>query len=125
MSTKTKKQFGIWMDSHQAIVVGRKQPDIGEFVVLAHENNVGQGNNSSENAGNNAERTLQSKFFKRIASHLQNVEELHVTGTGQVQEQFIHYITETAQFKNIVASQSTSNKMADEKVLEFIAEKFI
>jgi hypothetical protein len=55
---------------------------------------------------------------------MQNLEELHVTGTGQVQEQFIRYLTETPQFKNTIAKQSTSNKMSDEKLIEFISEKF-
>ncbi|MBC7829486.1 MAG: hypothetical protein H7122_17205 [Chitinophagaceae bacterium] len=124
MSGKNKKQFGIWMDSHQATIVGREQLDTGDFVILAHENNAAQGSNSSENAANNAERTLQQKFFKGITSHLQNAEELHVTGTGQVQEQFIKYMAETPQFKNAVAIQSTSNKMGDEKLVEYIAQKF-
>ena len=96
---KHKKQFGIWMDSHQAIIVGREQVESGGFVVLAHEKNAGRESNSNENAGNNAERALLHKFFKEIASHMQNAEELHVTGTGQVQEQFIHFMAETPQFK--------------------------
>ncbi|MFN2458084.1 MAG: hypothetical protein ABR502_07780 [Chitinophagaceae bacterium] len=123
MSGKNKKQFGIWMDSHQATIVGREQPETGNFIILAHEKNPSQGSNSNENASNNAERTLQSKFFKGITSHIQNAEELHVTGTGQVQEQFINYLAETPQFKNTVAKQSTSNKMAEEKLVEYITEK--
>jgi stalled ribosome rescue protein Dom34 len=124
MSEKNKKQFGIWMDSHHATIVGRQQPDASHFVILAHEKNPAQGSNSNENAANNAERTLQHKFFKQITSHIQNAEELHVTGTGQVQEQFIHYMSETPQFKNTLAKQSTSNKMGDEKLVAFITEKF-
>jgi stalled ribosome rescue protein Dom34 len=124
MSAKNKKQFGIWMDSKQAIIVGREQTESGDFVILAHEKNNGQGSNSNENASNNAERTLQQKFFKQITSHMQNAEELHVTGTGQVQEQFINYIAETPQFKNTVAKESTSNQMSDEKLVEFISKTF-
>ena len=33
-------------------------------------------------------------------THLQNAEEVHVTGTGQEQEQFIHHLAATPQFKN-------------------------
>ena len=36
MSQKNKKQFGVWMDSHHAIIVGRENVDSGEFVVLGH-----------------------------------------------------------------------------------------
>ena len=124
MSEKNKKQFGIWMDSQQATIVGREQDGTGDFMILAQEKNVGQGSNSSENAANNAEKTLQQKYFKEIAAHLQNVEEVHVTGTGQAQEQFISYLADTPQFKNALANHSTSNKMANEKLVEFIAEKF-
>jgi stalled ribosome rescue protein Dom34 len=124
MSVKNKKQFGIWMDSRQATIVGRELVDTGDFVILANEKNAGQGSNSNENAANNTERTLQQKFFKEITAHMQNAEELHVTGTGQAQEQFIKYMAETPQFKNTIARQSTSNKMGDDKLVEFIAEKF-
>ena len=124
MSVKNKKQFGIWMDSQHATIVGRDQLNSGVFVVLSHEQNNDNSIHSSEHTSNNAERSSQLKFFKGITSHMQNIEELHVTGTGQVQEQFIHYLTETPQFKNTIAKQSTSNKMSDEKLIEFISEKF-
>ena len=124
MTGKNKKQFGIWMDSHQATIVGREQSENGDFVIVAHEKNDGQGSNSNENAANNAERTLQQKFFKEITAHMQNVEEVHVTGTGQVQEQFIKYLNESPQFKNTVAKESTSNKMSNEKLVEYITELF-
>src|SRR5688572_10874968 len=109
MSTKIKKQFGIWMDTQQAIIIGRDQTDSGTFVVLAHQKNPGQTGNSNENASNNSEKTLQAKFFKQITTHMQNVDELHVTGTGQAQEQFISFLAETPQFRNTVSAQSTSN----------------
>jgi stalled ribosome rescue protein Dom34 len=124
MSGKNKKQFGVWMDSHQATIVGREQLDTGDFVILAHAKNSGQGSNSSEHSANNAEKGLQQKFFKEITSHMQNVEEIHVTGTGKEQEQFISFMAETPQFKNAVAKESTSNKMSDEKLVEYIAEEF-
>lgn len=124
MSAKNKKQFGLWMDSQKAIIVGREQTESGDFVILAHEKNTGQGSNSSENAANNAERTLQQKFFKEISSHMQNAEELHVTGTGQAQERFIRYMAETPQFKNTVTQESTSNEMSEDKLLAYIKEIF-
>src|SRR5215213_942367 len=114
MSVKNKKQFGVWMDSHNATIVGREQVDAGNFVIMANTKNKGQGANSNENASNNSQKTLQHKFFKEIGSHMQNVDEVYVTGTGKEQEQFIHFLSETPQFKNVVAKQSTSNKMSDE-----------
>lgn len=124
MSGKNKKQFGVWMDTRQATIVGREQTESGEFKVLVNKKNKSQGGNSNENASNNSERTVQTKFFKEIASYMQNVEELHVTGTGQMQEQFVSFMAETPQFKNTVSNHSTSNKMSDEALVTFIAEKF-
>ena len=124
MTEKNKKQFGIWMDTKTATIVGRKELETGDFVVIASEHNETEASNSNENASNNAEKSLQLKYFKHIAAHMQNAEELHVTGTGQVQEQFVKFMAGTPQFKNTVALHSTSSKMTDDKLIEFITGKF-
>ena len=124
MVEKSKKQFGVWMDSHHATIVGRENIDSGDFVVLGHETVDGQGYNTSENAANNAERDSLRKLFKSITAHMQNVDELHVTGTGTAQEQFINYLSETAQYKNVETKESTSNKMSDQSLIEFVASQF-
>lgn len=124
MTGKNKKQFGVWMDSHNATIVGREKLDSGDFVIIAHEENKLQQGNSNENQANNSAISLQQKFFKEICSHMQNVEEVHVTGTGKEQEQFIRYLSETPQFKKTIAKESTSNKMSDEKLLEYMTVHF-
>lgn len=123
MSEKSKKQFGVWMDSHHATIVGR-ETDNGEFVILGHMKNAGPDSNSNENASNNQEITLTQKFFKEITSKMPNIDQVHVTGTGQIQEQFIKFLADTAQYKNAVSSESTSNKMSDEHLIKFIATHF-
>ena len=124
MSGKNKKQFGVWMDSKSATVVGRENTDDGNFVILAHEKSSGQESNSNENAANNAEKGSLQKLFKSITAHMQNVDEVHVTGTGTAQEQFIKYLAQTPQFKNAVAKESSSTKMTDEILIEFVSAKF-
>jgi len=121
---KHKKQFGVWMDSRNAIVVGRQDIDEGDFVILDHVKHEGVDSNSSENTANNQEITLTHKFFKEILANAQNMDEVHVTGTGQIQEQFIHFMADTAQYKNVVSTESTSNKMSDEAFVEYISEYF-
>ena len=122
MSGKNLKQFGVWLDSRQATIVGRENADSTEFVVLGHAKNEGAGSNSNENAANNLERKLLTQFFKDILSYMQNVDQMHVTGTGTAQEQFIKYMAETPQYKNVDAKESTSNKMSDEQLVKFISE---
>lgn len=112
------------MDNHHATIIGHADVADEEFSVLGHANNPGAAGNSNENAAHNQEKTLQAQFFKEITRHMQNAEEVHVTGTGTVQEQFIHYLAETPQFKNTVAKECTSNKMSDERLVEFISGKF-
>ena len=124
MKQKIKKQFGVWMDTHHATVVGRATNDTEDFTVLAVAGNTGAEHNTSEKNQHNDERTLQHKFFKEILSHMQNAEELHLTGTGTSQEQLMRYMADTPQFKNTVTQESTSNKMSDENLVAYISTKF-
>jgi len=124
MTQKNKKQFGVWMDTHHATVVGRANADTENFTVLAIAGNAGAEHNTSEKNQNNDERTLQHKFFKEILSHMQNAEEVHLTGTGTSQEQLMRYMADTPQFKNTVTQESTSNKMSDENLAAYITTKF-
>ena len=124
MTQKIKKQFGVWMDTHHATVVGRATAEIEDFTVLAVAGNAGAEHNTSEKNEHNDERTLQHKFFKEILSHMQNAEEVHLTGTGTSQEQLMHYMAATPQFKNTITQESTSNKMSDENLAAYISAKF-
>lgn len=124
MSAKNKKQFGIWMDSHHATIAGRANIDHGDFHILGHVKNNGADSNSNENASNHQEISLTHKFFKEIVVKIPNMDEVHVTGTGQIQEQFIKFLADTAQYKNVVSTESTSNKMSDEQFLVFMTNHF-
>ena len=124
MEKKHKKQFGIWMDNVKATVLGRDETNPDQFTILAHIHRPDDIKHSSEHSANNAEKTIQEKFFKEIAHHMQNAEEVHVTGPGKAQEQFIHFMEATPKFKRVKSDQSTTNEMTDDKLLEFISEKF-
>jgi hypothetical protein len=119
----TQKQFGVWMDSHHATVVGMENAETGVFTVLAHI----KGEEVTPSAGTkhegNQKIMVQAKFFKEISSHLLNATYLHATGTGQAQEQFIHYLAATPQFKNTKTEESTSNKMSDENLVKYFEER--
>jgi stalled ribosome rescue protein Dom34 len=123
MSQKNKKQFGVWMDTHQATVVGRLDEEAINFSVVGYAGDAAAENKPNEQEHYDA-KTSKHKFYKEILSHMQNAEEVHVTGTGTSQEQFIHYMAETPQFKNTMATECTSNKMSEERLAEFIAAKF-
>lgn len=118
-----QKQFGVWMDTHHATVVGRENGETGALVVLAHIEGEEVNPTPSNKNENNQKKMLQAKFFKEICSHLLNATHLHATGTGQVQEQFIHYLAETPQFKNTKTEESTANKMSDENLVKYFSDK--
>lgn len=124
MSTKNKKLFGVWMDSHNATIVGNEEGENEEFIVLGHVSNDGPDKNSSEKSLNNQEISLTLKFFKEIASKMPNIDEIHITGTGQVQEQFMKFLADTAQYKNAISTESTTNKMSDENLALFVMKHF-
>ena len=124
MSEKNKKQFGVWMDTRHATIVGRENTENGGFVILGHVENTGAGHDSHEKSSNNKEIGLTHKFFKEIAALMPNIDDLHVTGTGQIQEEFINYLAETPQYKNAVTDESTSNKMSDESLVNYIEQHF-
>ncbi len=119
-----QKKFGVWMDSQHATVVGSDDSETGTLVVLAHIAGEAVSSSESNKNENNQKQMLQAKFFKEIATHLLNATYLHATGTGQAQEQFMHYLADTPQFKNVKTEESTANKMSDERLLEFFAAKF-
>ena len=117
-----QKQFGVWMDTHHATIVGENN-ETGELTVLAHIEGEEVNPSPSNKNENNQKKMLQAKFFKEICTHLQNATHLHATGTGQVQEQFIHYLAETPQFKNTKTEESTANKMSDENLVKYFSDK--
>jgi stalled ribosome rescue protein Dom34 len=122
----SQKKFGVWMDKQVATVIVKDdtiEKGDGDIMVLAHIVGEKISPTSSEKTANNHEKMAQAKFFKQIASQLQNATYVHITGTGQVQEQFMHYLAATPQFKNTQTDESTSNKMSDEKLIDMMAEK--
>ena len=98
------------MDTQHATVVGYETPDATGFTILGHIDNPG--------------KALVQKYFKEIGNLMVNAEEVHLTGTGTIQEQFTHYLAATPQFKNVVTTDSTSNPMGDDALLAFVSAKF-
>ncbi len=114
-----QKKFGVWMDSRHATIATVEGDHSKAFVLVAHVKGEDGSHNSSEKNANNEVQALQRKFFKEITTHMQNAEVVHVTGTGDAQEQFIHFLADTPQFKNTKTSESTSNKMSEEQLMEY------
>ena len=120
-----RRLAGIWMDTQNATVV--KNHDIQstyKFFLCDPVKRDVQGGNTSEKNANNVEQTNTMKFFKELESLITNTEELYLTGTGDIQEQFKHHLAETAQFKNLKVTLDTAQQMSPEQVLETVKKHF-
>jgi len=120
---KDQRPFGVWMDGNYATIVG-PGTETGTLKVLAHIANEEVSGSPSNKNMNNQKKMHDAKFFREISSYLTNATLLHATGTGQAQEQFMHWLAEIPQFKKTITEESTANEMSDERLLEFFAEKF-
>jgi len=120
-----RRLAGIWMDTQNATVV--KNHDIQsayKFFLCDPVKRDVQGGNTSEKNANNVEQTNTMKFFKELESLITNTEELYLTGTGDIQEQFKHHLAETPQFKNLKVTLDTAQQMSPEQVLETVKKHF-
>lgn len=120
-----KKLAGIWMDSEHATVV--KNHDIqcaSNFFICDPVKREVQHGNSSEKNANNVEQTNIAKYFKDLEHLITNAEELYLTGTGTIQEQFKNHLAETPQFKNLKVTLGTDQQMSPEEVLETVKKHF-
>ncbi len=118
-----QKKFGVWMDNYNASIVGPDANSEDGYSFLAEVTGVNSKVGGSEKGSNNHGIMEQTKFFKEISSHLVNATHVHLTGTGQAQEQFMRFLSETPQFKNTATTECTSNKMSNERLVTFMEEK--
>lgn len=122
---QNKKSAGVWLDQTQAfIAINHDGREVSDFHLVDSVTAVIQHGNSNENTGNNAGITNRHKFFKNILEKLTNTEELFLTGTGTIQEEFKSYLLETPQFKNTKVILGTSQQMSEEQVLEEVKKHF-
>ncbi len=120
-----KKLAGLWIDNEKAIVVkNHDAQNAFKFFLCSPVKHEKQHGNSSENAGNNAEQTTKTKFFKEIDHLIENSQELFITGPGKIQEELKNYLHDTAQFKNLKITLESSQQMSDEQVLETVKQHY-
>ena len=123
MGNLKKFQFGIYMDSQNATIVGRNEEN-DQFEVVTNVKAPVTLPNSNENTGNNDAKTNQSKFFKEILSNVQNATDIYVTGGGISQEQFINQLGDHPQFKNTRTINDTQTNLSDQELIEIANQKF-
>lgn len=123
MGNLKKFQFGLYMDSQKATIVGRNE-ETEAFEVIRNVKAPTTLPNSNENTGNNDAKTNQAKFFKEILSNMQNATDIYITGGGVAQEQFINQLSEIAQFKNTNTINDTQTDLSPNELVEITSQKF-
>ena len=58
-----QKQFGVWMDTHNATVVGSENAGTGALVILAHTKGEEVSPNSNEKNEHNQKKISAGKIF--------------------------------------------------------------
>jgi stalled ribosome rescue protein Dom34 len=120
-----RRLAGIWLDTEKAFVVkNHDSQEASEFFISKPIKAEIQHGNSSENAGNNAERTNRNKYFKEIEHLLTNSQEVYITGPGVTQEELKHYLNDTAQFRDLKITLGVSQQMPEEQILETVKKHF-
>ena len=120
-----RRLAGIWLDTEKAFVVkNHDSQEASDFFMCKPIKAEIQHGNSSENTGNNAERTNRNKYYKEIEHLLTNSQEVYITGPGITQEELKHYLNDTAQFRDLKITLGVSQQMPEEQILETVKKHF-
>ena len=120
-----RRLAGIWLDTEKAFVVkNHDSQEASDFFMCKPIKAEIQHGNSSENTGNNAERTNRNKYYKEIEHLLTNSQEVYITGPGITQEELKHYLNDTAQFRDLKITLGVSQQMSEEQILETVKKHF-
>jgi stalled ribosome rescue protein Dom34 len=123
MKQEHQKQYaGVWMDHHNALFITR---DNGDFALLEEKVVAGEYHgDKGEHASMNAEKTDNRKYFKTIASHLLNFDEIFIFGPGKSQEEFLNFLHDDQHFKNKKITLGSAEKMTNPQTVAKVKDFF-
>ena len=102
-----QKKFGVWMDTHHATVVGCDNSEAGTLAVLAHITGDDVSSSGSEKNENNQKQMLQAKFFKEIATQINNLEQRRVAISCIGLEEIAREVNPTLIGSETISKQTT------------------
>jgi stalled ribosome rescue protein Dom34 len=115
-----KKVSGVWMDSaHAYIIATNNRAVTGEYEIVAHVKSENHDDSRHKNEKSDMAREVGDlrKFFKEIASHIDEDNTIFVFGPGKAQEQFKHFLEDYQNFKSKTIELGTADKMTNNEMI--------
>lgn len=115
-----KKVSGVWMDSaHAHIIATSDRAETGNFEIIA--NAKSENHNDARYKNEKSDMTRESgdlrKFFKEIASHIDEDDTIFVFGPGKAQEQFKNFLEDQHNFKSKKIELGTADKISQNEMI--------
>lgn len=118
--SKTLKVSGVWMDKKHAFIISSsdKSPN-GDFEILSeikcddHDDD----NFKNEKVNQSKETHEQKKYFKEIASFIDDVQSIYIFGPGQAQEQFKNFLKDYQNFDEKEIKLGASDKISENQMI--------
>jgi stalled ribosome rescue protein Dom34 len=111
-----KKVSGIWMDSKRAIIIASEnRSNIGEFNVVATIDcdNHEDADYKNDRVEQSRESLENKKYFKAIATYVDEDDSIFIFGPGKAQEQFKNFLAEDQNFNPKDIELGTSDKISE------------
>ena len=112
---------GVWMDHHQAQFI---VPVNGEFSFGTKVHSGEYHGDKGEHAAMNAEKADARKYYKTIAHHLMEYDEIYLFGPGKSQEELRNFLHEDSHFKNKRIAVGASSHMTDHQMVAKVRDFF-
>jgi stalled ribosome rescue protein Dom34 len=125
--SNSKKVVGVWMDyKHAVIIAAENYASTGDFYVVEkvtcdnHDDDVFK----NEKVNQSKETQELKKYFKEIATHIDDVSSIFIFGPGKSQEQFKNFLEDYQNFKHKDLELGTSDKINENQMIAKVKQHF-
>lgn len=118
--SKSLKVSGVWMDQKHAYVIASPDKSAsGDFDIFAEVKCEDHDDDAYKNEKVNQSKETQElkKYFKEIASFIDDVQSIYIFGPGQAQEQFKNFLKDYQNFDEKEIKLGTSDKISENQMI--------
>jgi stalled ribosome rescue protein Dom34 len=124
---KTSKQLGIWMDhAHAHLSIHTPQPILTTTIAskFTHQSE-GITLEKSEKGMHNKEQHQQAEYYKSIAEHIRNFDDVILFGPTDAKVELLHLLRADHKFDHITIESKQADKMTENQQHAFVNEYFL
>ncbi|MFM2393808.1 MAG: hypothetical protein RLZZ546_1790 [Bacteroidota bacterium] len=125
---KAVKVVGVWMDQKNAHIISSPDKSANDdFEILSNVDCDDHDSDTFKNERVNLSKETQEqkKYFKEIASHIQDSDNIYLFGPGQVQEQFKRFLKDYQNFNKKDIKLGTADKISDNQMIACVKDFFV